>query len=226
MNFFHCLLLLIAGGLIEAYVVDQKAQNDCRQIHHCDVDTNGTHYSENGCHLTCCLHGHEYHHAMNENQICLVGNGAWHCKKGHCIPTENLGYIDVEIISAALSRPANAYATVCLQNNTDPVPLPIRDRSKCIQCSTQVKPHTARPVWHQICRGSGKYIFRKNSRVTFEVWDYHGSQIPNVFLGGSTLTIKKLLEFGDSGRAINMALFGSPFRGQLTGRITWTPLKK
>ncbi|KAI7695310.1 hypothetical protein SSS_06256 [Sarcoptes scabiei] len=181
MNFFHCLLLLIAGGLIEAYVVDQKAQNDCRQIHHCDVDTNGTHYSENGCHLTCCLHGHKYHHAMNENQICLVGNGAW---------------------------------------------LPIRDRSKCIQCSTQVKPHTARPVWHQICRGSGKYIFRKNSRVTFEVWDYQGSQIPNVFLGGSTLTIKKLLEFGDSGRAINMALFGSSFRGQLTGRITWTPLKK
>lgn len=64
-----------------------------------------------------------------------------------------------------------------------------------------------------------------DSRVTFEVWDNHGTGAANKeFMGGASLTIAQLLSHGDSHKELHLALQGGHWAGQMNARVTWTPV--
>lgn len=46
------------------------AQEECRRIHHCDTDPDGTEYDNFGCLLRCNIHGTIYEHNVNEGMPC------------------------------------------------------------------------------------------------------------------------------------------------------------
>ena len=147
------------------------------------------------------------------------------CQHGVCVQrSNNLGHIDINVVSATLSRAANAYATVCIQNSSVPLTLPIQNRASCVSCSTNLQSSTSHPYWNDVCAGSGKYLFVSDSRVSFEVWDSHGTGAANkIFLGGASLTIPQLLSHGDNHRELHLGLTGGSASGSVVGRVTWTP---
>lgn len=58
---------------------------------------------------------------MNEGLPCPLAS-AGVCQHGVCVQrSSNLGHIDINVVSASLSRAANAYATVCIQNSSVPL---------------------------------------------------------------------------------------------------------
>lgn len=65
--FYHSLLILISGTLIEATFFNRRAHHDCSKLHQADVELNGTAYSENGCLLTCNFRGRFYQHTMHSS---------------------------------------------------------------------------------------------------------------------------------------------------------------
>ena len=218
------ILIVVAALALASFAeaADQMAQAKCRSLHHVDADPSGTSYSNNHCMLNCNIHGRIFSHAVNDGQSCLLGSGNHVCQNGQCVGSMRLGHIDIEVVSASLNQRINAYATVCIQNSSVPMTLPIQDRHTCVSCSTNVATSTNHPNWHSVCAGSGKYMFVDQSRVSIEVWDHHG-QGNNVFMGGASLTIPQMLNHGDNHREINLSLTGGHASGQVTTRITWTP---
>ncbi|UXI18253.1 hypothetical protein NH340_JMT04196 [Sarcoptes scabiei] len=205
------------------------AIQQCQNFHHVDIDTNGTGYVNEGCRLQCEVHGKVHMHNVNENGYCCQGGI---CQQGECVLISKNGHIDIEIVAVSLYRAANAYASVCLLNNSDPVILPLRDRTQCVTCSTHVsKSRSDYVVWNQWCNGSHRYLFRQNSRVVFELWDYknqveskkNNRVTENSFIGGSTLTVNEILSHGYNGKLLYLALKATPYPGQLTARVVWTP---
>nr|XP_027206082.1 uncharacterized protein LOC113799616 isoform X2 [Dermatophagoides pteronyssinus] len=224
MKFYNVLTITIGVILLSVFdnvQADTVAQEQCRQLHHVDVDPSGTQFLNNNCRLDCNIHGKIYSHNMNEGRTCMVGRTNYVCRNGQCVGNnQHVGHVDIELISASLYDKANAYASVCIKNNSMPISLPIQDRRDCITCSTQVRSNTNNPIWNEVCTGSGNYLLVSDSRVAIEVWNHLGTS-NNIFLGGVSLTIDQLVNHGDNHRAINLAMAGNK-PGQLTTRITWT----
>ncbi|KAH9409539.1 hypothetical protein TYRP_010549, partial [Tyrophagus putrescentiae] len=214
---------------------DVEAQEKCKSIHHTDVDLQNTEYLNYKCLLNCNIHSRIWTHMMNEDMQCPGLGTKGVCKSGSCVqerptpsstpapnPNSNLGFIDIEMESASIARPINAYATVCIQNFTVDMTLPMTDRSQCTTCLTGTVPSSTFPVWKSICSGSGKLLFVEQSRVTFEVFDNFatGNQ---VFVGGASLTIPQLLSHGDNHKRLHLALVGGHIAGQINARVTFSP---
>ncbi|OTF76064.1 hypothetical protein BLA29_003127 [Euroglyphus maynei] len=153
----------------------------------------------------------------------MIGQTSYVCKNGECVGynRQHVGFIDIEVISASLYEKANAYATVCLKNNSMPVSLPLQDRRDCVSCSTNVRQNTNYPVWNEVCSGSSGFLFVSDARVAIEVWNHYGTG-NNIFLGGVSLTVDQLVKHGDNHRAVNLAMAGGNRPGQLSTRITYT----
>ena len=215
-------IALVALCLAGAQAADTAAQAKCRSLHHVDVDA-GTAYANSQCLLNCIIHGASTVHDMNEGLACPTASSGI-CQHGQCVQAAKLGHIDIEVVSASLSTRANAYATVCIQNSTTPLTLPIQNRASCVSCSSNVVPSTTLPTWHSVCAGSGKYLFVSDARVSFEVWDNHGEGAANkIFLGGASVTIPQLLSHGDNHKQLHLALTGGHTAGQVNAIVTWTP---
>jgi len=134
-----------------------------------------------------------------------------------------IGHIDVNIISAQLANKANAYMAVCIQNSTAPMTLPISNRHNCVVYCTNHPVYNSRtPVWNSVCAGSGKYLFAKGSRVTFEIFDHQGTG-QNIFMGGASFTIPNMLKNGDNNKKITLPLSGAHTGGKMQVRVTYTP---
>ncbi|CAG2117899.1 unnamed protein product [Medioppia subpectinata] len=202
---------------------DPLAQAKCRSLHHVDVDAQGTQYTNDKCELDCVIHGAVNHHNMSEGLPCPgIPSTKNTCIGGKCVSPLHLGYIDIEMTSADLSKAATAYADVCLQNASTVVELPIIDRKTCVSCQTAIAPTSTHPTWRVVCQGSHKFIWKEESRVTFEVWD-HVSSVKNNFAGGATLLITQLIEHHDSHKPIALPLARGDNSGKISVTVTWTP---
>src|ERR1700712_1419894 len=105
-NFLICFSALFAVALC----ADPLAQAKCRSIHATDAEATGTAYSNNKCLLVCSIHGKLWPHNMSEGLTCpgLLGTKSI-CHNGQCVaptPPVQLGYIDIELASAQLSKKA------------------------------------------------------------------------------------------------------------------------
>lgn len=69
---------LWAGVFVKNINCGNPAQDECRRIHHCDVDLEGTCYDNFGCLLHCNIHGNIYNHSVNEGMPCYDGRHVCH----------------------------------------------------------------------------------------------------------------------------------------------------
>ncbi|KAJ6225738.1 hypothetical protein RDWZM_004283 [Blomia tropicalis] len=204
-----------------------EAEEQCRTIHHTDVDAEDTRYFNEKCLLNCNVHGKIWSHFLNENGPCGPPGYGMICNDGSCIKADqahgHIGHIDIEIKSASFSRAVNAYAMVSIFNSTNEMTLPIQDRSSATTCKTSVITNSDYPHWNSICTGSDALRFVEQSRVIFEVFDnFNGDR--QTFLGGASITIPQLLSHGDNNKQLHLALSGGLIASQINCRITWTPI--
>jgi len=163
---------------------------------------------------------------MSEGLTCpgLLGTKSI-CHNGQCVaptPPVQLGYIDIELASAQLSKKAMVFADVCIQNSSTVVSLPVADRQTCVSCTTKVISPTTAPVWGAVCAGSHKYLWVNGSRVNFEVWE-QTSSTKNTFAGGASVLVSQVVANGDNHKQINLSLANGNNSGKMTVRVTWTP---
>ena len=102
--------LICLSALFAVTLADPQAISQCRTIHHTDVDDSGTAFSNNNCLLMCSIHGKLWPHNLAEGLLCPGLTGSTNvCKEGQCVPGAPpivLGYIDVELEAAQLSKKA------------------------------------------------------------------------------------------------------------------------
>jgi hypothetical protein len=206
-----------------------SAMQKCRDLHHVDIEETGTNYLNYKCKLVCNVHRSLFDHIIPDGRTCpdLVGTqySNWTCKGGECVaPPSSLGYIDVKIVSAELNQRGNIFAEVFIQNNTNPVMLPITRKSPGWFWTTPIIPSTKNPVWSFITRGTRDHIWSIDSELIFQLWD-HVTSTYNNYIGGGIVTIQHLISGGNNNKAIIIPINGGIYSAKITAHVTWTPLK-
>ena len=113
MNCFSLALFTLA--IVGVRSDDALAQAKCRSLHHVDVDSSGTQYSNQKCLLLCSIHGKVWPHNMSEGLPCPALLGSKNvCQNGQCVAPLKLGYIDIEMTSASLAKKATGWSQVVL----------------------------------------------------------------------------------------------------------------
>jgi Ca2+-dependent lipid-binding protein len=140
------------------------------------------------------------------------------------VPTVTYGNIDVQLLSAEIATPVNAFSDVCLQNGTDTtaVSFPVKTRTLC-GCQTTTMNNTVHPIWQQACTSPKTNKWLNTTRITVEVWDQLSASTTN-FIGGAAVNITQLLANGDNNKEIQLALAGGSQSGKIWTKIIWTPV--
>jgi len=136
------------------------------------------------------------------------------------VKCRTIGTIEVTIATASLGSAANAYADICIQNDTTTtVALPFRDRSLC-SCTTKTVNNSSIPVWQTVCSSTTtRYVI--GSRIVVEVFN-QSTTTTATFLGGITLAIQSMITNGDNGKQISLPISGGTGTGNLVLKIVWT----
>jgi hypothetical protein len=205
------------------------AVQKCRDLHHVDIEETGTNYLNYKCKLVCNVHNDLFNHIIPDGNTCpdFVGTqySNWTCKAGECVaPPSELGYIDVEIVSAELNQRANIFAEVFIQNTTGAVTLPIVSRTPGFFWTTPMIPNTLNPVWSFITTGTHDHLWSIDSELIFQLWD-HVTSTYNNYIAGGIITVKQIISGDNNNKAIIIPINGGIYSAKLKVHITWTPLK-